>query len=862
MKLYIQIFKDGNFGNCRFDVIVIPNNQITVLQLKQILYGKYGINQSNQRLTIKMCNKQFVIMSNEYPLNFFFIREKSIIFVEFIFSKTKTEEVSEKLKQKDIKSKYLKSLGILQKYPPMEIIKESMIEDIIDDYKASGPKKNIRFKNSPPKEFLKQIQERLNKAIMGNNLEVFREIMDNHSDFIDINKPIDKYQKYSPIHYAALYGYFEIMKDLIDKYKADINLISLDKWSALHLSSYKGYVEIVNLLIQRKDINCDLCLPKIGTALHCACKKNNFKIVSLLIHKCDPRIANDEGKLAIELTNDFNIKKLLNKIMFPDKFNEYYYIENKEKSYLKINKENNICNSEKNQNNKFSFLNDIKDIPKQPPKYSGFLYKKGKYLPHYNLRYVLLDPLKGLFFRFSKKSDYPSKPLEILKLNDFNISKITNDSSEKYFYLETTFLSNQIYRFESEKACNEWNEAINKCSNYSKYWDNLISKYPDVPQYLNSLDSDIFEINNNGDIIKIKSKEKEDTHIQEKRQRRRNPFANKEEDYKLLESPIINNNYIGFNSFIIEDCLGAGSFGKVFKVRMKSNGELYAMKVINKKFLMKNNQLRYAITECNVLKQVTSPFILTLYYSFQTSENLYMIIDYCPGGDLNFHIIQNLFEEYEARFYIAELILAIEHLHELNIIYRDLKPENILISQDNHIKLADFGLAKEGVTDYQSTKSFVGSPAYLSPEMLNRKGVGKSADIYGIGAVLYEMMCGTPPFFSHNINMLYKNISQSKLMLHDYFSDELKDLLSQLLSRDPYKRIGVIDKNELKTHEWFKDIDWKKLEKKQISPPLDLVQIKTKFDNHTESQFILNFKDMDIENNKDSKEITNFTFMK
>ena len=630
----------------------------------------------------------------------------------------------------------------------------------------------------------------------------------------------------------------------------------------MHLSSYKGYVEIVNLLIQRKDINCDLCLPKIGTALHCACKKNNFKIVSLLIHKCDPRIANDEGKLAIELTNDFNIKKLLNKIMFPDKFNEYYYIENKEKSYLKINKENNICNSEKNQNNKFSFLNDIKDIPKQPPKYSGFLYKKGKYLPHYNLRYVLLDPLKGLFFRFSKKSDYPSKPLEILKLNDFNISKITNDSSEKYFYLETTFLSNQIYRFESEKACNEWNEAINKCSNYSKYWDNLISKYPDVPQYLNSLDSDIFEINNNGDIIKIKSKEKEDNQIQEKRQRRRNPFTNKEEDYKLLENPIINNNYIGFNSFIIEDCLGAGSFGKVFKVRMKSNGELYAMKVINKKFLMKNNQLRYAITECNVLKQVTSPFILTLYYSFQTSENLYMIIDYCPGGDLNFHIIQNLFEEYEARFYIAELILAIEHLHELNIIYRDLKPENILISQDNHIKLADFGLAKEGVTDYQSTKSFVGSPAYLSPEMLNRKGVGKSADIYGIGAVLYEMMCGTPPFFSHNINMLYKNISQSKLMLHDYFSDELKDLLSQLLSRDPYKRIGVIDKNELKTHEWFKDIDWKKLEKKQISPPLDLVQIKTKFDNHTESQFILNFKDMDIENNKDSKEITNFTFMK
>jgi len=260
---------------------------------------------------------------------------------------------------------------------------------------------------------------------------------------------------------------------------------------------------------------------------------------------------------------------------------------------------------------------------------------------------------------------------------------------------------------------------------------------------------------------------------------------------------------------------------------------------------MKNNQLKYAITECNVLKQAASPFILTLYYSFQTQENLYMIIDYCPGGDLNFHIIQNLFEENEARFYIAELILGIEHLHKLDILYRDLKPENILIAQDNHIKLADFGLAKEGVSDQQYTNSFVGSPAYLSPEMISRKGVGKAADIYGIGAVLYEMVSGTPPFFTNNINLLYKNISQSKLRLHEYFSDELKDLLSQLLCRDPYKRIGVLDKNELKSHEWFKDIDWDKLAKKEIAPPLDLVQIKTNLDNQIEPELNINYEDKD-----------------
>ena len=744
----------------------------------------------------------------------------------------------------------------------MEIIKESTIEDIEDDTKSNYFKKHrISIKTSPKKDFSKEIQDRLNKAIMGNNLDVFREIMDNKYNFIDINKPIDISQKYSAIHITALYGYYEMMKDLIDKYKADINLISLDKWTALHLSAYKGFIEVVNLLIQCKDIKYDLCLPKIGTALHCACKKNNFKIVSLLLYKCDPRITNDEGKTAIELTSDFNIKKLINKIMFPNKS------ELKEECDLKVKNDKYINHNNINKNiinSKFLFLNNLQNMPKQPPTYIGFLYKKGKFLPHYNLRYVKLDPIKGLFIRYAQKSDYPIKPLEVILLKNFIISKITDDSSDKFYYLEATFLSNHLYRFESKEVCKIWNDAINNCSTYAKYWDNLSKNNNEIPVYLNSLEPNLVEINyQNGEMKPIESKKKDNNQIQKNKQRRKNPFSNKEEDYKLFEDPILNNANIGFNSFDIEDCLGAGSFGKVYKVRMKSNGEIYAMKVINKRFLMKNNQLKYAITECNVLKQAASPFILTLYYSFQTPENLYMIMDYCPGGDLNFHIIQNLFEEDEARFYIAELILGIEHLHELDIIYRDLKPENILISADNHIKLADFGLAKEGVADVDSSKSFVGSPAYLAPEMLNRRGVGKSADIYGIGAVLYEMICGTPPFYSNNIKILYKNISKSKLMLHDYFSDELKDLLTQLLCRDPFKRIGVLDKNDLKNHEWFKDIDWEKLGKKEINPPLDLVQMKKKLDSQINLDFKIDLEDKDYTNdNKKYNRINKFTFIR
>jgi len=206
------------------------------------------------------------------------------------------------------------------------------------------------------------------------------------------------------------------------------------------------------------------------------------------------------------------------------------------------------------------------------------------------------------------------------------------------------------------------------------------------------------------------------------------------------------------------------------------------MKILSKKYLIKNSQLRYAVTECNVLKQVKHPFIIGLHYAFQTPDYLYMVLDYCPGGDLAFHILKSLFEENEVQFLIAELILAINHLHNHNIIYRDLKPENILIDSEGHIKLADFGLAKENIGDNKITKSFCGSPAYLAPEMVGKRGVGKSADIYGIGAVMYEMLTGTPPFYSENIKELYQNIAKSELVLPEIFSEEAKSLLSVIIS--------------------------------------------------------------------------------
>ena len=308
------------------------------------------------------------------------------------------------------------------------------------------------------------------------------------------------------------------------------------------------------------------------------------------------------------------------------------------------------------------------------------------------------------------------------------------------------------------------------------------------------------------------------------------------------------------------ELIGGGSFGKVFKVKLKGTDKIFAMKVLNKGYLIKKKLLRYAITECNVLKQSNCPFILKLHYSFQTPENLYMILDYCPIGDLSYQIQINLFEEDEAKFYIAELILAIEYLHQHDIIYRDLKPENILIDSDGHVKLADFGLAKENVSTNVPNKTFCGSPQYLSPEMLSKEGTTKASDIYGIGAILFELISGAPPFFSQDENMMYKNISENKLLFPEFFSDELKDLLRKMLNKNPKNRIGIEnDKSDLKNHEFFRDINWDDLMKKKIKPPVEMVDVREEYDLKEK----VDFKDVDY--NKDNqylRRINGFTFIK
>ncbi|XP_054978968.1 ribosomal protein S6 kinase alpha-6 isoform X2 [Sorex araneus] len=268
--------------------------------------------------------------------------------------------------------------------------------------------------------------------------------------------------------------------------------------------------------------------------------------------------------------------------------------------------------------------------------------------------------------------------------------------------------------------------------------------------------------------------------------------------------------------------LGQGSFGKVFLVRKKTGpdaGQLYAMKVLKKASLKVRDRVRTKM-ERDILVEVNHPFIVKLHYAFQTEGKLYLILDFLRGGDVFTRLSKEvLFTEEDVKFYLAELALALDHLHQLGIVYRDLKPENILLDDIGHIKLTDFGLSKESVDQEKKAYSFCGTVEYMAPEVVNRRGHSQSADWWSYGVLMFEMLTGTLPFQGKDRNETMNMILKAKLGMPQFLSAEAQSLLRMLFKRNPANRLGSEGVEEIKKHHFFANIDWNKLYKREVQPP-------------------------------------------
>lgn len=286
------------------------------------------------------------------------------------------------------------------------------------------------------------------------------------------------------------------------------------------------------------------------------------------------------------------------------------------------------------------------------------------------------------------------------------------------------------------------------------------------------------------------------------------------------------------DDFELLKVVGKGSFGKVMQVRKRDTGKIYAMKVLKKQTLVARKQVAHTKTERKILEDIDHPFIVHLKFAFQTDTKLYMILEYFTGGELFFHLKTNgRFAEERAKFYAAEIVLALECLHHHTIVYRDLKPENVLLDADGHIRLTDFGLSKEGVTLTNPTHTFCGTPEYLAPEVIHGQGYSLPVDWWSLGTLLYEMLTGLPPFYNQNLHVMYEKIIRAKLHYPAYLSPEARSILSALLDRDPKTRLGSNgDANEVKSHPFFAGIDWEKLARKEVPTPFKPITTEGQLD--------------------------------
>jgi len=272
---------------------------------------------------------------------------------------------------------------------------------------------------------------------------------------------------------------------------------------------------------------------------------------------------------------------------------------------------------------------------------------------------------------------------------------------------------------------------------------------------------------------------------------------------------------MSMDSFNIISTIGKGFYGKVILAQKKDTGELYAIKTVHKKRLVQSGKVHTIMTERNILRSSSHPFVITLHFAFQTLSKFYLVLEYVNGGDLFHHMAQDdFFSLDDIRLYTAEIASALHYIHSLGVVYRDLKPENVLLDSLGHIKLTDFGLSKE-LGNQELTTTFCGTNDYLAPEVIKREGYGIMVDWWALGILLYEMVFQATPFFHENASRMYNRILTEDPVFPFEPDSDVSSLIKGLLEKKPAKRFGY---DQIVLHPFFNCIDFSKLLKKEYKP--------------------------------------------
>ncbi|XP_068106910.1 RAC-beta serine/threonine-protein kinase [Hyperolius riggenbachi] len=422
----------------------------------------------------------------------------------------------------------------------------------------------------------------------------------------------------------------------------------------------------------------------------------------------------------------------------------------------------------------------------------GWLQKRGEYIKTWRPRYFLLKS-DGSFIGYKEKPDSSENSLVMPPLNNFSVGECQLMKTERprpntfvIRCLQWTTVIERTFHVDTPEEREEWMRAIQTVANSLKNRESEIEEEDETMDFKCSSPSD------------APSTEEMDVAISKGRPK------------------------VTMNDFDYLKLLGKGTFGKVILVREKATGRYYAMKILRKEVIIAKDEVAHTVTESRVLQNTRHPFLTALKYAFQTSDRLCFVMEYANGGELFFHLSrERVFTEDRARFYGAEIVSALEYLHSRNVVYRDIKLENLMLDKDGHVKITDFGLCKEGITDGATMRTFCGTPEYLAPEVLEDNDYGRAVDWWGLGVVMYEMMCGRLPFYNQDHERLFELILMEEIRFPRTLSPEAKSLLAGLLKKDPKQRLGggPNDAQEVKDHPFFSCINWQDVDQRKLTPP-------------------------------------------